>query len=132
MTTKEYAKALYAISKESPSATLGKDFVAYLSAKGKLAILPSILRVVEKMEAKELRDKTCTLIVADEKSLHSATVHAKEFIAELGGDPKQWTIEERIDPSLIGGYIIRTPERELDMSDKHGLYRLYEKLRSAS
>jgi F0F1-type ATP synthase delta subunit len=132
MTTKEYAQALYAISKESPRADLGKDFVAYLGSKGRLALLPSILRAVQKIEAKELRDKTCLVIVAEEKALHSANLHAKEFITELGGDPTTWTIAHTVDASLIGGYIIRTPERELNMSDKHGLYALYERLRTAA
>ncbi len=132
MTTKEYAQALYAISKEYPRETLGKDFVAYLSAQGRLALLPNILRAVEKIEAQELRAKTCLVIGADEKSSHEGMKHAKEFITLLGEDSAEWSIRSSTDPSLIGGYIIRTPERELNMSDKHGLYRLYEKLRNAS
>jgi len=132
MTTKDYAQALYALFQESPRATLGKDFVDYLKKNGKFALLPGILRALEKIEAEKLRSTTCEVTVAHQEDLEGAVRHAQAFIKEHGGEVDGWKFEERVDPSLIGGYRIRTPERELDMSDKRGLYRLYETLRSAS
>jgi F0F1-type ATP synthase delta subunit len=132
MTTKAYAQALYALFQESPRATLGKDFVEHLTKNGKLALLPGIIRALEKIEAQKLRATTCEISVAHEADLHGALGHAKTFIHEHGGESGEWTFQEKVDSSLIGGYRIRTPERELDMSDKRGLYRLYETLRSAA
>jgi F0F1-type ATP synthase delta subunit len=132
MTTKEYAKAIYSIFEESPRADLGKDFVRYLERRGKLALLPTLIYELEKMVHNDARKKTCEVVVASESSLHSSELHAKSFLREHGGQTEGWTFEHRIDPSLIGGYIVRTPERELDMSDKGGLYRLYERLRSTT
>lgn len=132
MTTNAYAQALHRLFRESPSATLGKDFVEYLKSKGKLALLPGIVRSLENIEKQELRAKTCEVTVARVEDVHSALSYAKTFIDEMGQDSAAWTFTQAVDSELIGGYRIRTAERELDMSDKRGLYRLYETLRRAS
>ncbi len=132
MTTKEYAKALYALYQESPRASLGKDFVIYLKKKGRLALLPGIIRTLDKMAKDDARRKTCEVVIATSSDAHSALLHAKTFVKDHDSDALGWTFEERVDSSIIGGYIIRTPERELDMSDKGGLYRLYERLRTTT
>lgn len=132
MTTKEYARALYTLFKETPKADLGKEFAYLLKKKGELALLPGVIKELEKIERDEKRLKTCEVIVAHDHNLHSALTHARSFVKDHGGDPHEWTFKEKVDPSLIGGYLIRTPEHELDMSDKRGLYLLYEKLRSVA
>jgi F0F1-type ATP synthase delta subunit len=131
MTTKEYAQALDILFQENPHAGLGKDFVRLLEKEGKLALLPGVIRELEAIEQRRARSMTCEVVSAHKDELHSALLHAKAFIKDEGGDPSTWTFQEKVDHSLIGGYVVRTPERELDMSDKRGLYRLYEKLRAA-
>jgi F0F1-type ATP synthase delta subunit len=132
MTTKEYARALYTLFKDSPKADLGKEFTFLLKKKGELALLPGVIKELERMEGDEKRSKTCQVVVARDHDLQSSLTHARAFVKEHGGDPHEWTFKEKVDASLIGGYLIRTPEHELDMSDKRGLYLLYEKLRSVA
>ncbi len=130
MTTKGYAKALYTLFHESPRATLGKEFAAYLERNGKLALLPGIIKALERIERDMVRKKTCHIIAASEHDLSSARKKAEGFTQEEGGDG--WSFKETIDPSLIGGYVIRTSQKELNTSDKRGLLELYDRLRSVS
>jgi F0F1-type ATP synthase delta subunit len=55
----------------------------------------------------------------------AACVRIEEFVTELTG-AKHLELELKVDPSLIGGAIIETPDASMDLSVKTKLARYVE------
>lgn len=91
-----------------------ESLAAYLLREGKLAELPSLLRDVQSTWARE------GYVAASAVSARPLTAPVRhgliKEIHRLHPDAKRVTLSERIDPRLIGGVTLMTPEYRLDLS----------------
>ncbi len=115
---KNYARALYEVSQSAPdNAELVPTFVALLRRKNALAQLPKILAEFEKYSAK--KEGAVFLSLSSANPLSTDT--KKQINTIFGG---QTAVTETIDPSLIGGVVIRSEDTIFDASLKTQLERL--------
>jgi F0F1-type ATP synthase delta subunit len=119
-----YAQTLaHAASHDADS---GKAFtnrlVAYLTSRGRARLLPGILAAYEKLAN---RPSAKPRVIVAKASAHEALSGAiKKDVQALGAD----AVEVTVDDSLVGGYIVRTTDAQIDRSYKTSLLDLYRRI----
>ncbi len=123
MKSKEYAKALYELLTSAKSQAeqekILEDFKEFLNKKSKKKMISKIfgelLRIYEKEEKRAPK-----IIVASEDFKEKSQELAKTYGVE---NP-----QTKINPNIVGGFIIKGRNFILDNSYKHHLLELYKKI----
>lgn len=113
----EYASVLRTLPKEASSA---EKFVALLSRRGHLKLLPTILSAAARMEARDAKVATDTLVVAHQKDAEGAKAEAVSFGAV---NPKV-----HVDHGVVGGWRFVGKSTLVDRTYKRMLLDLYRKM----
>ncbi|XP_059651840.1 ATP synthase subunit O, mitochondrial [Cornus florida] len=110
-------KAINAVSGEAKFSKLTKNFLAILAENGRLRNLESIakrfteLTMAHRGEVKAIVTSVIPLPPAEEKDL-------KETLQEILGHGKKVKVEQKIDPSILGGIVVEFDLKVFDMSIK--------------
>ncbi len=106
-----------------------EDALALLVQKGRAPIIPDVMK-----EFQAILDEESGIMMAQVESAVELTESEKQAIAKklesISG--KKIRIENKINPSLIGGFTARIGDTVIDGSVKHKLERLREELRQVS
>jgi F0F1-type ATP synthase delta subunit len=132
MHAKEYAQALYDLTKDAKSADsslLVKNLSGLLKSRGHERLLPQIIAHFERIQAQKSQSDGLRVYVADEKSRKDALHKAKALADERGIDGAAISICE--DQALIRGYAIEGPGFRFDTSARASLLSLYKHLTKA-
>ena len=124
MRIKEYVQATHeTLSKGQDPASVLTALHAYLSSRGLQKLYPSILRG-EKLKRSERSTKP-KVIVARNQDLER---HAREIAEALTRVSQDGSHEIHIEPSIIGGFIVKGKNEQIDHSHKGTLLRTYRTL----
>lgn len=95
---------------------------AFLKRKGALSLLPSILHAYTRIQARENRKKPVLRVAKQEDA--DILIASNESVRTLNPEVK-------IDPTLIGGYVLNKEAQRIDASHKGALLNLYHKITSS-
>ena len=119
---REYAQAVMEVAKKGMKPKeLFTRLEAALRARGHLQLLPKIARALGEEERRSRRRSESVLSVAKE----SETASAKQQAATDIGDS---IVRIVTDDSLIGGWVLTTPNTRVDASFKKQLLDLYHSI----
>nr|KJB49138.1 hypothetical protein B456_008G105300 [Gossypium raimondii] len=105
-------KAINEICGQAKFSDLTKNFLVILAENGRLRHIESIAkRFVELTMAHKGEVKASVTSVIEEKEL-------KETLQEIIGQGKQVKLEQKIDPSILGGLVVEFEQKVFDMSIK--------------
>lgn len=119
---KEQASAMAAILKKAGFHMLTVKFVGVIAQNRRLFALPQMIQAYIDETARRnglISAEIISAIALDEERTKSV----ESIVAELAGS-KNISLEMRVDPSLIGGLIVRIGSRLIDASLKTKLNRL--------
>ena len=115
-----------ALSKSLGLGDLASHFLGVLAANRRLAALPAILAQFRRL--RNARNGTTTASVASAQPLSAAQKRALESkLAARTGQKVE--IESHIDPSLLGGLVVRIGSEQIDSSIKTRLLRLGQQMK---
>ena len=118
----EQAKAITAIMEKAGSNSLTIKFLGVIADNGRLFELPQIIQAFAEEVARRNGQVSAEVISA--VSLDGQRQKAvEEIVAKLAGS-KNISLEMKIDPSLLGGLVVRIGSRLFDTSVKTKLNRL--------
>lgn len=123
----EKSRALVAVAKKLGLSQLGVNLIGVAAANGRAAELPGIAAVFRRKMAAKRGQKEVEIVSAtalDAKQIESISAAISKAI----GQAVQPTT--RVDPSLIGGFIVRAGSRQFDASVKSKLDNLKLALRT--
>lgn len=121
-----YARALHEVWQDVPvvgQAALLDRFIGQLQAEGAADLLPNILRELERLEADAAADATITVVTARPLPPQTLTTILEAVRPMV---PMASTPQPQVDPTLVGGFIVRTPTLEIDACVHRMLNRLVE------
>lgn len=126
----EYAEALYGAlqgknAKESSKIT--SRFLEVVRARGHAGLLRLIPHELEKIAERKKNQEEVVLITADKKS-HAKWSHAYDHYRREGVIPDVKEERHEIDPTIIGGFKIRTKNLLIDRSYHRALVELYRNI----
>ncbi|XP_034704008.1 ATP synthase subunit O, mitochondrial [Vitis riparia] len=110
-------KALTAICSETKFSDVTKNFLVVLAETGRLRNLESIakkfldLTMAHKGEVRAVVTTVIPLPTEEEKEL-------KETLQDIIGHGKKVKLEQKIDPSILGGLVVEFSQKVFDMSIK--------------
>lgn len=104
----------------------GASCIKMLLHKGALHELPAVVREYEKLKLKQLGAVVCQLYCAQKPS-EELTAQFREVIRKKLGC-NEVVLDIRIDPSLIGGYVLNADGKTYDKSVKNALKGLQKDL----
>jgi F-type H+-transporting ATPase subunit delta len=112
-TNAERGKALSAVLDKMGVSTLTKNFVLVLNEKRRMFALLDIIRAFDAMVARNRGEVQATVTSA--RALGDAEMTELRAIlkSKLGREPR---IETKVDPSLLGGLIVKVGSRMIDSS----------------
>lgn len=96
--------------------------IAFLKRKGAISLLPSILTAYTRIQARENRKKPVLNVAKKEDA--DAVLASDVSMQNLGPEIK-------VDPTLIGGYVLTKDALRIDASHKGALLNLYHKITSS-
>ena len=125
-----YAEALYGALKgkdEEEGIRVFAHFREVLKSRGHSALLSFIPHELEKITERERAHHQVELVTADTESA-TKWAHAYDHYEQEGIIQKNATRRDVVDPSIVGGFQIRTKELLIDGSYKKPLVQLYKKI----
>ncbi len=120
-----YARALHEAWHETPEAQRGallERFLGHLQADGALDLASAIVRELQRQEDDAAADAAVTVVTA--RPLPSSTLASVVSAVRPMLPTAVTTPRTQIAPSLVGGFIVRTPTLEVDASVHRMLNRL--------
>ena len=105
--------------------TLSLNFLDLLARKKRLLILPDAIEAFNFMMLKYHNTVEAELVSAVELSADQ-TGKIQEGIESITG--KKLRLEKRLDPDIIGGFIVKVEDVVIDNSIRYQLAKLHEKL----
>lgn len=121
-----YAQALRELLAAAPKSEhdgLIERFAATVRRNGHAHLFPAIVRTLERLAQRHAREATLEIVTA-EKITHDE----REKILAAHSAPKDRVVAERVDPSLVGGYVLRSRSQRIDASYKRTLFELYQRI----
>lgn len=119
MNARVYARALNRLSSSVSAKDAVDGLLKTLKAKGRLKLLPQILREMTAEEGKRLGTRAF-VEVASEAEANEALAEARKEGIEVS--------EAVVVPSLLAGWRARGNGKLIDRSGKHNLVELYRKI----
>ena len=109
----EQGKAIKAVLEKMGASALATQFVLTLAAKRRLFALPDIIRAYERLVA-QLKGEVRAEVTSARPLSEAETAQLKSVLkAKLGREPRLQTF---VDPSLLGGLVVRVGSRMIDSS----------------
>ena len=109
----EQGNALAAVLGKLDNEGLTKNFLLLVARNRRLFAVPDMIRAYRAMLARE-RGETSASVTAATKLTESQVIALKQALqAALG---KEVMLEERVDPSLLGGLVVKVGSRMIDSS----------------
>jgi len=124
MTAEAYAQALLSLTKEATNEEKERyvsRMFDVMKEKGHEALLP---RVLIKLEAAQASHTEELVAVARDTDFDYLKQDIQKACDTLG--LKEY--KEIVDPSLIGGYEVRSANRQINASWRYALYKIYQKV----
>ena len=118
----EQQRAITAIMEKADADALTISFLGTLAANGRLSALPRVIQEFQQEHARRRGQVTAEVISAVTLD-DSRKAVVEKTVARLAGSDKL-SLSMRVDPSLIGGLIVRIGSRMIDTSIKTKLSRL--------
>ena len=128
MQIKEYTDAAYEVIKEKGVDVALANLKSLLERRGLMQFYPRILRGLVNRFEKEER-KTPKVIFAREKDKATFEKEVSKLLKEHLG---VLDYETRIDPQIIGGFVIEGTDVRIDQSFKKELLNAYQRLTANS
>jgi len=124
----EQAKGMEALLDKMGAAPLSTKFVLLLCAKRRLFVLPDAIRDYETLVATQRGEISAE--VASARTLSDAQVDELKRVlkAKLGREPR---LTAHVDPTLLGGLVVKVGSRMIDSSLKAKLNALRSVMRGA-
>ncbi len=123
-----YAKALIHLAPSMPEDELVTRLVSTLKHNGHMHMLPKIVRAYERLVSR--RDRHSTITVTTERPYEQAEItqllRQDDFAKTLTTTHKR--VVRVVDPTIVGGAIVRTSKDRVDRSYKRALLDLYRSL----
>lgn len=132
MRARHYAQAIKSLLDAAPSDAVKERVLSHaaqtLVANGHRALAPKVARILERMLANEKKERTIVVTSAVPLTETAVASLLKEspHVTLLSGEHK--FVERGVDPSLIGGTVVRTRGMRVDTSEKRALLDLYHYL----
>ena len=117
----QVAKALNTIIKTAGAGQLLENFVGLVAKNGRAAELPAMADAFADELAKRRGEVVAEVTSARELSENQIASLSKTLIKEMGTKVQ---IEQRVDPSILGGLIVRVGSKMIDASLKTKLQKL--------
>ncbi|MDB5541036.1 MAG: synthase subunit delta [Devosia sp.] len=113
--TEEKEVAIHAIlSRANPHTTVG-NFVKVIARNGRLFALPAIIKAFRGLAAEARGEVSADVTSATPLSSSQLTSLASTLKAKIG---KSVTLNQHVDPSLIGGLVVKVGSQMIDSSLK--------------
>ncbi len=122
------ADGLAAVMEKIEAGRLARDFVQLVALKGRLALLPEMIAAYQALVAQERGEVSALVTSAARLTAAQEKKIAEALKVALGKDVQ---IENAIDPSILGGLIVRVGSRMIDTSIKTRLNTLKTMLKGA-
>lgn len=129
ITAKQYARGLEettADKTEAEAKIVIAKFLTILVGRGKVKLVPSIIKELEVLGRVERGEVLAELISARELSAESKKLLASYIKKQSGSDKVVW--QEVIDEKLIGGVVIKFQDRMIDFSCQNVLTKIKQAL----
>jgi F-type H+-transporting ATPase subunit delta len=110
---KEQEKGMDAVLRRMEAAPLTVRFVLLLASKGRLFALTDIIRAYEALAAKQRGEVRAQVISARPLSDAEVTELKAVLKSKLGRDAR---LDAKVDPSLLGGLVVKVGSRMIDSS----------------
>jgi F-type H+-transporting ATPase subunit delta len=110
---KDQARAIGAVIDKMGLSTLTKNFLQVIAAKRRLFVLNDIIRAFEGMLARQRGEIQATVSSARPLGDSEMTELKAILKSKLGREPR---IETKVDPSLLGGLVVKVGSRMIDSS----------------
>ncbi len=112
-TAEEQGRALAAILEKLKIEGLTRNFLLLVAKNRRLFAIPDMIRAFRAMLAR-YRGETSAIVTAASKLTEAQVTALKQALkAALG---KEVMLEERVDPSLLGGLVVKVGSRMVDTS----------------
>ena len=98
-------------------------FLSIIKRRGHSGLLPRIVHVLERKHGHQ--DLRTIATVARERDVHSVDAEVRALAEQLAGSHE---VQYVTDDTLIGGYVLRTPNNLADRSYKRALLDVYRKV----
>jgi F-type H+-transporting ATPase subunit delta len=112
-TAEEQGRALAAILEKIEIEGLTKNFLLLVAKNRRLFAAPDMIRAFRTMLARH-RGETSASVVAASKLTEAQVTALKQTLKAVLG--KEVRLEERVDPALLGGLVVRVGSRMVDSS----------------
>ena len=112
-TSEQQSKAMKALLDKAGASALTKQFVLLLASKRRLFALGDVIRAFEGLLAKQ-RGEVAASVTSARALSDSETAELKAVLkSKLGREPR---LETRVDPTLLGGLVVKVGSRMIDSS----------------
>ncbi|MGH1480615.1 MAG: F0F1 ATP synthase subunit delta [Geminicoccales bacterium] len=125
----DQVKALTSVSKKAGASDLTTRFLGLLAEKRRAFALPEIIEAFNAMLAEEKGEVEAELISAVDLTQAQADAVAQKIGQSVG---KAVTMTLSVDPSLLGGLVVRVGSRMIDASLKTKLHQLELAMKGAA
>jgi F-type H+-transporting ATPase subunit delta len=122
LSREEQQRAITTIMEKAGADTLTVKFLGTLAANGRLSALPRIIEAFHQEHARR-RGQVAAEVISAVALDDNRKVVVEKTVARLAGSD-QVSLSMRVDPSMIGGLVVRIGSRMIDTSIKTKLSRL--------
>jgi F-type H+-transporting ATPase subunit delta len=109
----EQKKGMAALLEKMGAAPLSSRFVLMLTAKRRLFLLPGIIRAYEALVARQNGEIDADVASAQALNAQETAQLKQALKSRLGREPR---LTARVDPSLLGGLVVKVGSRMIDSS----------------
>ena len=122
LSREEQKRAITAVMEKAGADTLTLKFLGALASNGRLSALPRVIQAFQQEHARR-RGQVSAEVISAVALDDNRKVVVEKTVARLAGSDKV-SLSMRVDPSLIGGLVVRIGSRMIDTSIKTKLSRL--------
>jgi len=101
--------------------------IKFLKVSGKINLLPRVIQQLEKESLKLKGENTAVVTSAQPLTQEELTEIEKQLVHCFG---KKLEIINKVDSSIIGGFVIQVSDKVIDLSLNNYLNRVEEKMRN--
>jgi F-type H+-transporting ATPase subunit delta len=122
----EQGKAMAALAEDAKLSKLSADFIAIVARNRRLFAVPAMIEAYLNKLAERRGEVTAEVIAAQQLTKAQEDALGEQLRRVVGG---RVTMDVRVDPSLLGGMIVKIGSRMVDGSLKGQLQRLQLSMR---
>ena len=122
LSREEQQRAITTIMEKAGAEALTVKFLGTLASNGRLSALPRVIQAFQQEHARR-RGQVSAEVISAVALDDNRKVVVEKTVARLAGSDKV-LLSMRVDPSLIGGLVVRIGSRMIDTSIKTKLSRL--------